>query len=396
MTEGPTVDGDRAGRPRDAEPRRLHFLDGLRGIAALAVLVAHGGERMSETVDGVLSHGLQLGQMAVALFFMISGFVIPLTLERRGPVSFWVSRVFRLYPLYLLVLVVAYGLNKVGLWSVGSGFGRKEWIANATMLHPAFNLGNAVTTFWTLYFEIVFYILMSLLFLVGVHRYSVTLALVFLAIANIGAEFPIPIPLSLGGIGPLVFSFMFVGTVFYRLYQRSVSPWIAGGVWVLFLATIIHVAYSSYWGRNYPVTHGTLAFWPMINAWTAALVVFTVGYLLRRQRWPTVLIWLGAISYSMYLWHLLVMDVGRKGGLPPIVYGNAKVTYLGYFVVTIAVSWVSYRYLERPAINLGHRLAARVSRSRATRQPPKPPLALATTTPLGQPEPDMLSRTPSP
>jgi peptidoglycan/LPS O-acetylase OafA/YrhL len=400
MTEGPSIDGARATKRHNAEPRRLHFLDGLRGVAALAVVVSHGGERVSQTVDGFLSQQLQLGQMAVALFFMISGFVIPITLERRGAASFWVSRIFRLYPLFLLVLVIAYGLHKAGLWDVGPGFGREAWILNATMLQPVFNVGYAVTTFWTLYFEIVFYLLMSLLFLVRLNRFSVTLALFFLAIANINAEWPIPVPLGLGGNGLMVFSFMFVGTVFYRLYEGRVRPWMAGAIWVLFLGTIIHVAYRSYWNANWGTFHGTAVFLPMISAWTAALVVFSIGYLLRHRRWPRVLIWLGAISYSMYLWHLLVMDVGRNGGQPAVIYGNAKITYLGYFAVTIAISWVSYRYLERPAINLGHRLASHVSRGRAIiapRQPPTPPLAPeGATTPLAQPEPDVsLSRAPS-
>jgi hypothetical protein len=118
--------------------------------------------------------------------------------------------------------------------------------------------------------------------------------------------------------------------------------------------------------------HGATMFWPMVNAWVAALLLFVVAYRLRHVAWPKFLIWLGAISYSIYLWHLIVMEGGRRDGEPPHVYVNPTVTYVGYVVVTILVSWLSYRLLERPAIHLGHRLAKALARRGNQKPTPDP------------------------
>jgi peptidoglycan/LPS O-acetylase OafA/YrhL len=56
------------------------------------------------------------------------------------------------------------------------------------------------------------------------------------------------------------------------------------------------------------------------------------------------------------------MDVGRREGQTSHVYVSPAVTYVGYFVVTILVSWLSYRFLERPSIHIGHRLARSLAR----------------------------------
>src|SRR5512143_3622587 len=84
-----------------AEPRRPHLaaLDGLRGLAVIAVLLFHGGK-------------LQGGFLGVDLFFALSGFLITSLLlaesERSGPVdvlAFWGRRLRRLLPAVLLLLV---------------------------------------------------------------------------------------------------------------------------------------------------------------------------------------------------------------------------------------------------------------------------------------------------
>jgi peptidoglycan/LPS O-acetylase OafA/YrhL len=75
------------------------------------------------------------------VFFLVSGYIVPASLERRGSVrGFWVSRVFRLYPLYLFALSAM-----IVLWASGIG---------------------------SLAYEMVFYLMITALFLGGVHRWS--------------------------------------------------------------------------------------------------------------------------------------------------------------------------------------------------------------------------------
>ncbi len=79
---------------------RLAFLDAVRAVAALFVVLEHVGE-LFPTVRAVLIHDMNLGRAGVFSFFIVSGFVIPFSLERSNSLrKFWINRIFRLYPIY--------------------------------------------------------------------------------------------------------------------------------------------------------------------------------------------------------------------------------------------------------------------------------------------------------
>src|SRR5262245_35048532 len=90
--------------------KQIRTLTGLRFLAALHVVVFHFGQkRFHGLVGGLVSSGYT----AVSLFFVLSGFVLAYTygqrhagrgLDRR---TFWVARFARIYPLYVLALVIA-------------------------------------------------------------------------------------------------------------------------------------------------------------------------------------------------------------------------------------------------------------------------------------------------
>ncbi|MEU8278849.1 acyltransferase family protein [Microbispora bryophytorum] len=81
---------------------RLAWLDALRGIGAMAVVAEHA---LPWLMPSLRPYWFSLGMYGVLVFFLVSGYIIPASLENRGDVgAFWISRVFRLYPLYLLVI----------------------------------------------------------------------------------------------------------------------------------------------------------------------------------------------------------------------------------------------------------------------------------------------------
>jgi peptidoglycan/LPS O-acetylase OafA/YrhL len=129
--------------------RRLRSLDGLRGLAALAVLGYHFSEPLA-----------YYGLMGVELFFVISGFVILMTLERVGSLTeFAIGRAGRLYPAYWVSVAVA-GLF---LWLTHQATAGLILI-NATMLQAFFLRRNIIDPYWTLAFELVFYVAMAAVF----------------------------------------------------------------------------------------------------------------------------------------------------------------------------------------------------------------------------------------
>src|SRR3954471_8895073 len=152
---------------------RLGWLDGLRGYAALVVVLFH----LSPSVIGPDAHMavfrvIDLGKYGVLLFFLVSGYVIPMSLERHGSLRrFWTGRLFRIYPAYLVAIVLAV----VTTGSVPAVL-RTETVssvlAHASMLSDPLGLRGAVRPFWTLSYEMVFYLVVAGLFAWRLHRHS--------------------------------------------------------------------------------------------------------------------------------------------------------------------------------------------------------------------------------
>ncbi|MFC7587080.1 acyltransferase family protein [Nonomuraea antimicrobica] len=147
----------------DAAVPRLAWLDALRGIGALAVVMEH---LLPWFVPALRPYWFSLGIYGILVFFLVSGYIIPASLERHGDVrAFWISRFFRLYPLYLAVIALVLALA----WWVpvraevprdGSAVA-----AHATMLLDVVSVGGVADTMWTLSYEMVFYLVVTALFL---------------------------------------------------------------------------------------------------------------------------------------------------------------------------------------------------------------------------------------
>src|ERR1700744_5580691 len=109
--------------------RRLAWLDALRGFAALCVVFDHGSTLLLLPVRTFLYHWFNLGQYGVFVFFLVSGYIIPASLERKGSVrGFWISRAFRLYPLYILAIGLSILAYKTGYGAIhGAQNSPKNW-----------------------------------------------------------------------------------------------------------------------------------------------------------------------------------------------------------------------------------------------------------------------------
>jgi peptidoglycan/LPS O-acetylase OafA/YrhL len=98
-----------AATPAQGGGARLAWLDALRGIAALCVVSDHLGHHLLQPVRHLVCLWFNPGWDGVCVFFLVSGYIVPASLERKGSVrTFWVSRLFRLYPLYLFALLTAF------------------------------------------------------------------------------------------------------------------------------------------------------------------------------------------------------------------------------------------------------------------------------------------------
>jgi peptidoglycan/LPS O-acetylase OafA/YrhL len=342
---------------------RLQFLDGLRGIAALAVLLQHGSEfvwpsyhRWSETV-------FRPGECGVVVFFLVSGFIIPGSIERyRSLGRFWVGRFFRLFPMYWLAVGAALALH---FW-----FGRywfdiphnahplRGTFANFTMVQEFLHTPSIIGSTWTLAYEMAFYVLVSALFVARLHRRPVPVAAGWLLAALVAGTAFRPFMLNHESLwfALLLVATMFVGSVVAAWVRGNLGGGTALTVYLTALVTIVVVTRSQISPHPLGVVPGTARWTTEAATLITAYVIFGVAVLLRHHRVPRPLLWLGAISYSLYLVHPLVY------GSVPAVRHRPVLTLARWLIATIAISALTYRFVERPFHDVGRRLGRRRAR----------------------------------
>jgi peptidoglycan/LPS O-acetylase OafA/YrhL len=173
---------------------RLEFLDALRGVAALTVAVQHLAEVIWPQVLEWSHIWWRPGEFGVLVFFICSGFIIPASMERRGDLKeFWIGRVFRLFPLYLTVLAIGLFLFSTPWAAPAEGYRVvSDSLINSTMLQVFSNRPLVIGASWTLGYEMVFYLTMTVLFMLGWHRRSagISLGLVIAALLLGGSVVP--------------------------------------------------------------------------------------------------------------------------------------------------------------------------------------------------------------
>jgi peptidoglycan/LPS O-acetylase OafA/YrhL len=340
---------------------RLEVLDGLRFLAAVAVVGYH-----YTTMDRVWQRpaaqvfpgqAFAYGWLGVYLFFLISGFVICMSSWGRGPGTFLASRAVRLYPVYWLSVVVVAVVTSVWPWTPRP----VTWgstLVNLTMFQDAVGVPPVAEVYWTLWAELRFYLLFSLVVWWGLtYRRVAGFCVAWLA-AVAFAKVAVPdshvlvhtalmtdhAPLFVGGIGCYLM---------YRFRPGLVTWGIIGASFALSVPTaVFRAGQEAYPGE-------AVARWPaiLVTAVCFTLVAaVALGWLSRlRGRWLVVL---GSTTYPLYLLHL---DLGApilfrwQGSVPPPVLVCAVAAAM------IVLAWSVHRLVERPV--------ARWWRTRNRRQP---------------------------
>ncbi|WP_049570304.1 acyltransferase family protein [Nonomuraea sp. SBT364] len=344
-----------ANRPKHARgDGRLAELDLLRFIAALAVLAFHyliayasvWGERPAELFPAVAPVA-GLGILGVELFFVISGFVILMSVWGRGLGAFARSRLVRLYPAYWLSLIAVaafYGLTAAK--ALDPKLSPGDYLVNATMFQRLFKIADATGVYWSLWAELRFYLLISILVIAGV-TYGRVLAFagVWLA-AALGAEL-LGNPLLNEIVMPRYAPYFVAGMALYLIHKHG-SAWLP---WLYVAASYgmsLHAALERVHGRielagfkNMPVSDLSV----IITITLIFAVMSLVALGLLRMRARSALTALGATTYPLYLFHSVVAAALiplLTGDLPPLAV--VTVTTLA----AVLLSYAIYLFAERP------------------------------------------------
>lgn len=350
---------------------RLRGLDGLRGIAILLVLNFHLWAALSGQT--VLPPGspwtfLYAGHTGVALFFVLSGFLVSLpfikALEHNRRPS------LRLYALHraLRILPPYYFIGLIGILLTGHF---NQLIPMLTFTANAMDVGFFSMVWWSLATEVQFYLLLPIVFLVANHRFRTPLlgllgvlaitVYLMVILKKLGPDhatsFEIKYLLILSVFGQM--PAFITGMVLAFLYQRHAPMnirMLPGYAGMLGLIALLGLALLA------PAQSDPLIFrWQ--NPWHVALEAILWGaviwLLLNREQPPVSVLdnrvtrYFGKISFSLYLVHMpvvaLVMLYLRTGEL--------WADYVITFTLSVALAQLSFWFVEQPFLTLKTKLS---------------------------------------
>lgn len=175
---------------------RVNEIDLLRFIAALSVLVfhyafrGHAADDMTRLSMPALAPLAAYGYLGVELFFLISGFVILMTVQGVSLGAFIASRVGRLYPAFWICCTLTFLVTLLfGAPRFSASFG--QYLANMTMLSGFVGVRPIDGVYWSLFVELQFYALIALLLLGGQMRHVERWLLGWLALVVLGRWVPL-------------------------------------------------------------------------------------------------------------------------------------------------------------------------------------------------------------
>jgi peptidoglycan/LPS O-acetylase OafA/YrhL len=343
--------------PAHALASRLDSLDGLRAIAIAGVMLFHYTVRWTTPThtpslypfnDALITVPAQYGWLGVQLFFIISGFVITLTLQRcNGMLEFAARRYSRLAPAMLFCSVATFlsmhvipaaPFDELPLWFVSSITFLDPQDLNMFTGSSAFR--SIDTAYWSLYVEVKFYLVAGLLYFISRKRFvgSMCAILIIATILHV-VRIPVLSGLSDRALIPLHLPWFIFGVGFYYVYKSEHwQRWIAPFMCAVLCLGVLQLSDRA----NVPT-------------WTIPLLPALFLAALRMEALRKVLAWrplaiAGTASYSCYLLHQYI-GVALLNWLPaPIQSRLAGVAIVvGLMALMTVLSILSFRLLEAPA-----------------------------------------------
>lgn len=369
----------------ESAPHRIDWLDALRGWAVLGVVITHSGQTAhSPGMEGKIAAA---GQYGVQLFFVVSALTISITYEShiarygssvRSQFAWLIKRFFRIAPIYYLAAlfypVEQYAIYTASHQRYGSTTTVPNILANFLFLHtwiPSAN-NSVVPGGWSIGVEMFFYLLVPFVWLIapvmrriavlGIGAAAFLIATVVVCKLSTGSYdvvdngyfyywFPTQAPV------------LVIGLIFYfargRRLQSAQSAVAAAGCLIGFLLCIPAGLYFGIGMEVAPVVVPTIFAASFIflilslRGWIKSIVVNKYA------------IFLGQISFSVYIFHFVVLDVIRGMIQAAHLDRSSSFTLVAVLVLTLActsvIALISKRAIEDPAIAYGHELSRAIA-----------------------------------
>jgi peptidoglycan/LPS O-acetylase OafA/YrhL len=340
--------------------RHIPALDGLRGVAAFLVLVAHAPfidiPFFGAALNG-FARGSKIGYLGVDLFFVLSGFLITSVILRMKAVPmssalliFYSRRALRIFPIYYLtIVVVALAAPQYSYWESALYLSNYSFAVDASP-HPLRHT-------WSLAVEEQFYLLWPLLILSTPQRFLarlifVTVCLSILSYIALLVMSPHAEALAYRILPTRMLSLSFGAALSLGLPKITIQR-------VCIVVALTYGLGGGLWAANLPYSVA-------MQITFSALCFTLVAYILQRPpQWLELapVKWMGGISYGLYLYHLPVYYFFGISHMQ----GTARVdslTVVSAILCTVAIASVSYMLIERPLLRLKETIAFRPKNTR--------------------------------
>lgn len=330
---------------------RIKELDALRGLAAISVVIYH----LSVSIPKV-SYRFNLGCMGVDLFFIISGFVIFMTIQKcTSWKDFVVNRFARLYPVYwvcvsltFLSIILIHYIDRIPTPYSNPLI---VYLGNLTMLQYFLKLPNIDGPYWTLIIELCFYCFMLFLLLTKNLKQIVAISsicLVFVFLNCLYYEYiqsnywlhKIRIIIPLVNYYPLFLS----GILFYKFKNNPFNFYHFALIFVCYFLQL-YLFDKCYFNK------GVVSFKEYFFVLT---FIYSLFFLYQLDKLKFIisrpLAKLGEISYSLYLIHSFI---GTKILIPlflTYIELNVLFSFLSALIIVILISHVLNKYVEKPSL----------------------------------------------
>jgi peptidoglycan/LPS O-acetylase OafA/YrhL len=365
--------------PRFQDRERQPGLDLLRALAIIVVVIYHAalfGFKLPGRVD-------RFGWIGVDLFFVLSGYLIggqllaPLARDRRIKLGrFFARRVLRIMPAYFVVLAIYFFLPS---WREYSEMSQPLWKFLLSVQNIALHGGTAFSHAWSLAVEDQFYLALPFLLLFLYRRPRAAIIIpwliivggillrTFLAYRNLdeqgvsfrGFQAWIYYP-TWTRLDPLVFGVVLAAIEKFRptWWQRLINwaPW-------LWLPALALIGYALYLGETEDLTVSACVWqFPLIAVGMAALLVCAVSPRLpfRRVAIPGAA-FIASIAYSAYLIQKLAIHGFGQSCTNYNIQPTSALALVGVELCVYAAATLLFFVIERPFLQLRHRLAPRSS-----------------------------------
>lgn len=336
-----------SGTSTRASPR-LDLLDYLRFAAAVMVVAYHYfvfGVQHGRIDVGLtpVAEVAKYGYLGVDLFFLISGFVIMNSARGKGPSRFAVSRARRLLPAFWVSMLLTAVVVALFGERIGIGVTLKQVLVNLTMVPLLLGQQPVDGVYWTLLYEVLFYVAVFVMLALGLGRRAATLMPVWaLGMAAVLVAAP---GLSEAHYLGNYYAYFAVGAILAEVrFQRRVSPLQAAGLLagvVVALHWCIQVAHEEEVLRRTDLQEWIVV--AVVVLWMALLASMLVPRVaaLRLPSARTV----GALTYPLYLVHARLGYIAMSF---VITEANKWAVYPAVFVAALVLASLVHRWEELP------------------------------------------------